>query len=174
MSTKTQFDGTRHSEPNDADDAAGTAPEVVAGRGTAFRFAGAIEDLTREECDELFDRATSSDDAVRGRVAEIVARVRRDGDGALLEMARDFDGVTFPGASDLEVPRDRWREALAALDPALRRAMERAARNIAAAHRAFLPAPMQVETEPGVGKATTNTVVESVVAIGIVIGQFHL
>ena len=146
MSTKTQFDGTRHSEPNDA---AATTPDVI-GRGTAFRFAGAIEDLTREECDELFDRATSSDDAVRSRVAEILARVRRDGDGALLEMARDYDGVIFPGAADLEVPRERWREALAALDPALRSAMERAARNIAGAHRAFLPAPLQVETEPGV------------------------
>ena len=55
MSIKTQFDGTRHSEPNA--DAATTVP--VAGRG-AFRFRGAIEDLTRAECDELFDRATSS------------------------------------------------------------------------------------------------------------------
>ncbi|HET7459088.1 MAG TPA: histidinol dehydrogenase [Gemmatimonadaceae bacterium] len=145
MTAKTQFDGTRHSEPNDD-----APPAPVAGARGAFRFRGAIEDLTRDECDELFDRTTSSDDAVRARVAEIVARVRRDGDGALLEMARDYDGVIFPSAADLEVPRDRWREALAALDPALRAAMERAARNVAAAHRAFLPAPARVETEPGV------------------------
>ncbi|MFL5578395.1 MAG: histidinol dehydrogenase [Gemmatimonadaceae bacterium] len=143
MRAKAQFDGTLHTEPDDA-----TAPPS-AGRGI-FRFTGAVEDLGAEERAALFDRSTSGDDAVRTRVAAIVARVRREGDAALLAMAREYDGVTFASAAAFDVPRDRWREALAALDPALRGAMERAARNVAAAHRAFLPAPVEVETEPGV------------------------
>src|SRR5262249_6455025 len=52
--------------------------------------------------------------------------------------------------STLEVSRDDRRRALERLDAPLRRALERAARNIAAAHRAFLPSPVEVETEPGV------------------------
>jgi histidinol dehydrogenase len=50
----------------------------------------------------------------------------------------------------LEVDRVRCREALAAIPAELRRAMERAAENIDRAHRAFLPAATEVETEPGV------------------------
>ena len=143
MSDKIQFDGVHHSEPDDA------PPAPAAGQGT-FRFAGAVEDLSAADCRALFERTTSLDDAVRARTAAIVERVRRDGDEALVALARELDGAHFASAAELEVPRDRWREALAALDPALRAAMERAARNIATVHRAFLPAPAEVETEPGV------------------------
>lgn len=95
----------------------------------------------------LLDRATSSDDAVRARTADIIARVRAEGDAALFALARELDRVEL---SALEVDRARIRRALDALDPALRAAMERAARNIAGAHRAFLPQPVEIETEPGV------------------------
>lgn len=95
----------------------------------------------------LLDRATSSDAAVRARTADIITRVRAEGDAALYALARELDGVALPA---LEVDRARIRRALDALDPPLRTAMERAARNIATAHRAFLPPPVEVETEPGV------------------------
>ena len=66
-------------------------------------------------------------------VAGIIAQVRRDGDQALFELARRFDGAA-PDA--LEVTPAEMDTALAQLDPALRAAMERAAENIRAFHSA--------------------------------------
>ena len=112
----------------------------------ALLVEGALADTASRLC-PLLDRATSSDPAVLARTAEIIARVRADGDDALRALARELDGVELAA---LEVDGALLRRALDALDPALRRAMERAARNIAAAHRAFLPQPVEVETEPGI------------------------
>jgi histidinol dehydrogenase len=95
----------------------------------------------------LLDRGTSSDEAIRARVAGIVARVRHGGDDALHALALELDGVRL---ESLEVPRATWRRALESLDPALRRAMERCATNVASAHRAFLPSAQETETEPGI------------------------
>ena len=66
-------------------------------------------------------------------VVGIIAQVRRDGDQALFELARRFDGAA-PDA--LEVTPAEMDTALAQLDPALRAAMERAAENIRAFHSA--------------------------------------
>lgn len=112
----------------------------------AFRLEGSLDALG-DQLGVLFDRATSSDASVRDSVAAIVERVRTSGDAALRALARELDGVEL---ASLEVPRAARRAALDALAPALRRALERAAANIATAHRAFLPAPVEVETEPGV------------------------
>lgn len=96
---------------------------------------------------ELLDRATSTDAVVRDRTAAIIERVRRRGDAALLELARELDGVSLAA---LEVPRDAIDAALARIDAPVRAAMERAARNIAAVHRAMLPAAVELEVEPGI------------------------
>src|SRR6476661_3740666 len=103
-----------------------------------------IGDATRRL---LLERTTSSDPVVRERVAGIVARVRRDGDPALRALAAELDGVNLDA---LEVPRDRWRRALDGVGAPLRKAMERAARNIETAHAAFRPEAQEVETERGV------------------------
>ena len=71
----------------------------------------------------------------------------RGGDAALRALATEFDGVTLDA---LEVPASRCVAALDALDPALRRAMERAANNIRRVHQGFLPATQEVESEPGI------------------------
>lgn len=95
----------------------------------------------------LLERTTSSDPVVRERVAGIVGRVRREGDVALRALAGELDGVALDA---LEVPRARWLRALDRIEPALRKAMERAARNIETAHSAFRPVAQEIETEPGV------------------------
>lgn len=112
-----------------------------------FRFTGPLADLSPADRRALTERTTSADDAVRTRTAGVIARVRSEGDAALIAFAREFDGATL---TQLEVPRGAWVAALAGLDSALRHAMERAARNIATAHGAFLPEGIEVETEPGV------------------------
>ncbi|HJU65033.1 MAG TPA: histidinol dehydrogenase, partial [Gemmatimonadaceae bacterium] len=114
---------------------------------TGIRIVGAVADLTTAETAVLLERGTATDDAIRSRVAELITRVRRHGDSALLELARELDGVAL---ESLEVPREARRHALAMLEPDLARALERARNNIRAAHRAFLPNATEIETEPGV------------------------
>ena len=95
----------------------------------------------------LFDRATSADDLVRERTGRIIARVRADGDDALRALALEYDGVAL---ESLEVPRTAWRAALDALDPGVRRSLERAAANIRQVHQAFRPVASEVTTADGV------------------------
>ncbi|MDE3053209.1 MAG: histidinol dehydrogenase [Gemmatimonadota bacterium] len=113
----------------------------------ALRYFGPRRGLDAPTERALLDRTTSTDPTVRDATAEILAAVRARGDVALREFARTFDGVAL---ERLEVPRAQWTAALDALAPALRRAMERAARNIAAVHRAFLPSVIEVSPEPGI------------------------
>ncbi|MGN0997813.1 MAG: histidinol dehydrogenase [Candidatus Ventricola sp.] len=82
--------------------------------------------------DRLLMRPEDAAD-VSAAVAQIIAQVRRDGDQALFDLARRFDGAA-PDA--LEVTPAEMDAALAQLDPALRAAMERAAANIRAFHSA--------------------------------------
>ncbi len=122
-------------------------PGGAARAALPFRFGGRIADLTAEEKVALLDRSTSGDTDVRDAVAGIVARVRRDGDRALREMALEFDKVQLDA---LEVPRAEWDAALAWLDPELRRVLGRAVHNVRTAHAAFRPVATEVETEPGI------------------------
>lgn len=112
-----------------------------------LRFVQPAESLTAEDRRLLLDRSTSSDAAIRSDTAAIIERVRREGDDALRAYAERFDGVAL-GA--IEVSMESCREALASLEPALRRAMERTARNVAAVHRAFLPRTQETTPEPGI------------------------
>jgi len=112
-----------------------------------LRWVGAIAALTADDRARLFDRSTSTDAQVREATRAIVAQVRATGDTALTELAARFDGALL---ARLEVPREQCERALAALEPALRAAMARAAANIRAVHEAFRPAAMTVEPEPGI------------------------
>lgn len=123
----------------------GRSPD--AGGGVVFAFDGSVSGLLADGRRRLFDRSTSSDERLRTRVAGILDAVRQRGDEALLALARELDGAEL---DSLEVPRARWQRALDDLDPVLRRAMERCITNVETAHRAALPAPVEVETEPGI------------------------
>ena len=112
-----------------------------------LRFRGRFDELTADDRRTLFDRSTSSDPQVSSAVAGIIADVRDRGDAALRDLAARFDPAI---PATLEIPRARCRAALDALDPALRRAMQRAADNIARVHRAGLPQPAVTNPEPGI------------------------
>ncbi len=120
---------------------------AVLGSPVTVCFSGRLDALSTADRRALLERHGAASPDVTAAAARIVADVRARGDAALRDMARDFDGVNL---ESLEVPRAALRRALDALEPALRRALERAARNIATAHRAFMPTATQVETEPGV------------------------
>ncbi len=114
------------------------------------RYTGAISALSQSDRNAMFDRSTSSDAGIRTATAEIIAVVRESGDDALRALAKRFDGVSLESIDSLEVPRALWKDALENLDPALRQAMERAAKNIATVHTAFLPSVIETESEPGI------------------------
>ena len=106
-----------------------------------------LSDLTPDERRLLLDRRPADEPDLRERVAAILDDVGERGDEALREMARRWDGVEI---EDLEVPRERWEEALEALDPEVREALETAARNIEVFHRAQLPDSVELDLAPGV------------------------
>jgi histidinol dehydrogenase len=112
-----------------------------------FRYAGALGDLSAVERGSLLQRAKQLDNEIRERTANVLRRVRVDGDRALFDMAREYDGVAL---QSLEVPEDVRRQGLASIRGDVRAALERAARNIAVVHSASPPQSVEVETEPGV------------------------
>jgi histidinol dehydrogenase len=111
-----------------------------------LRWDGAVAALSPDDRRALFDRTVGAS-GVQERTADIVSRVRREGDAALRALALELDGATL---DTLEVPRHEWTRALDALEPALRRAMERSAANVERVHRALLPTAQETETEPGI------------------------
>jgi histidinol dehydrogenase len=106
-----------------------------------------LAQLTSEERSRLLDRRPLDEPKLADRVRIIPDRVRRDGDRALREVAREFDGVDI---QDLEIPRELWDDAMRTLDPALRKDLEEAVRNIDTFHRAQIPADMHLTVRPGV------------------------
>lgn len=116
---------------------------------TAIRLLarGPLADLSPETTALLLDRRPRDDPALESAVSAMLDDVRDRGDEALREMAERFDGAELDA---LEVPRARWQKALDDLDPEVRRALERAAANIARFHEAQLPSDVTVEIEAGV------------------------
>lgn len=103
---------------------------------------------SREEWEALTARNIPADDPqVTAAVEQIVAGVRAGGDTALRDYALRFDGATL---TSLEVSAEEIAEAISRVSPEVAAAIEAAARNIATFHRAQLPAPVEVETIPGV------------------------
>jgi histidinol dehydrogenase len=80
------------------------------------------------------------------RVAAIVEEVRRQGDAAVLELTKRFDGVEL-SADELRVSEAEW--AAAAVPDDLARALAEAARRIEAFHRHQLPRSWWIRDEHG-------------------------
>jgi histidinol dehydrogenase len=96
--------------------------------------------------DRLLAPAGAEDRAFERRVRKIVDTVQTGGDRALARCARRFDGVTGP----LEVTPKQMREQAATVDPAVRRAIAKAAANIAAVAARQIPKHFDLEVAPGV------------------------
>lgn len=102
----------------------------------------------RKEWTALTARNIPADDPqVTEAVERIVAGVREGGDKALRDYARQFDGAEI---DSLLVSDEEIAEAIARVPAEVARAIDSASANISAFHRAQLPAPVEVETAPGV------------------------
>ena len=87
-------------------------------------------------------------DEVNKIVSKIIQRVRTGGDEALMQLAYEIDGLEIP--YDLVVSDVEFAEAETAVSDSLKAAIQTAAENISAFHRAQLPSEVRVETMPGV------------------------
>jgi histidinol dehydrogenase len=105
-----------------------------------------IESSRVRSVDALLARRSRDQRAVTRRAAQIVDRVRRGGDTALMGFARRFDKLTSP----IEVTADEMSTAARTLTRDVRRAIEIAAANIRTIARRQLPRQWASEPAPGV------------------------
>jgi histidinol dehydrogenase len=85
-----------------------------------------------QQLDERLAWDSVADEAVIATTREILQAVKTDGDRALLEYSRRFDGVETDSVAQLEIPAARLEQALADIDADDRRALEQAAARIRA------------------------------------------
>lgn len=104
-----------------------------------------LDDASRDAA--LARPAAISDSTLIEVVRAILDDVRETGDAALLRLTQKFDGVKV---DPLEVPAEALEAAWNALPASDQAVIERARRNIKRFHKAQIPAPVEVETEPGV------------------------
>jgi len=84
--------------------------------------------------DELLHFDHTTDEAIERTVAEILKRVRAEGDAAVLDFTRRFDHLDVGDMAELELPRSQLRKALDGLPAAQRAALEAAAQRVTAYH----------------------------------------
>ena len=94
-----------------------------------------VESTNRRAVQELLSATRIRDRATETRAAVIDERVRKGGDVALLNYARELDGLK----GGIEVPRSEWLAQANTLSPAVRAAIKRAAANIRAVAKAQVP-----------------------------------
>ncbi len=105
-----------------------------------------IRIISSKDVGALLQRKAARLTQAEGTVRPILDAVRRRGDKALLEYARQFDG--FTGAS-VCVPAVQLRAAAKGLEPAFRAAVETASANIRAYAQRQMPREWSVEMRPG-------------------------
>ncbi|HLA35312.1 MAG TPA: histidinol dehydrogenase [Rhodocyclaceae bacterium] len=84
--------------------------------------------------DALLHVDQATDDGIEATVGEVLARVRREGDVAVLDYTRRFDRLEVQTMAQLELPRAELLAALASLPSEQRAALEQAAQRIRAYH----------------------------------------
>ena len=111
-----------------------------------------LDDLARRKADDL--------DEVTASVAEIIQQVRRNGDRALIELSRRFDGADLT-PEGLLVPRREIRRAGKNLDDNLKKALSEAYQRICDYHRAGLPKSWSITGADGETLGQRISAVES-------------
>jgi histidinol dehydrogenase len=103
-------------------------------------------DLSRAKLAGVLPRAELDVEAAVAAVRPVCDDVRARGAAAVREHTARFDGVDLPTT---RVPAGAMAAALAALDPAVRAALEEAIRRVRLVHEAQLPAEHTTSVRPG-------------------------
>jgi len=117
----------------------------------------AAAELTRAALDGVLPRAALDVDRAVALVKPITEDVRVRGGAAVREYTNRFDGVDL---AHTRVPAEAISEALAGIDPAVRDALEEAARRARVVHEAQLPDRKDSVPAPGLSVSTRFIPVE--------------
>lgn len=90
-----------------------------------------------------------SDTAVNERVDQILRQVREQGDAAVVELTNRFDATSASTMADLELSQARLQQALEAITPEQRSALETAAQRVRDYHQKQLATSWQYEEADG-------------------------
>ncbi|MFV8458441.1 histidinol dehydrogenase [Vibrio owensii] len=106
------------------------------------------QSLSETQQDSILERPAIAEGAnITAAVSEVIAKVRKEGDAALLELTEKFDRVK---PESIRVSAQEIDEASARLSEKMKGALEQAYANISKFHKAQKPQPIKVETLPGV------------------------
>ncbi|ELB2087942.1 histidinol dehydrogenase [Vibrio parahaemolyticus] len=106
------------------------------------------QSLSEEQQDAILERPAIAEGAnITATVADVIAKVRTQGDAALLELTEKFDRVK---PESIRVPSKEINAASERLSAEMKQALDQAYSNIAKFHKAQKPQPIKVETQPGV------------------------
>ncbi|MFT8539747.1 MAG: histidinol dehydrogenase [Leuconostoc mesenteroides] len=113
----------------------------------------AIKDRIRQQTEKTVDPQ------VEARVTDIIKNVRANGDEALKEYGKKFDGVTL---DNLKVTDSQIEEAFNQVNPAVIRALEKAADNIRSFHKLEIGESFEDNPSNGVIRGTKVTPLSAV------------
>ncbi|EOW9240113.1 TPA: histidinol dehydrogenase [Vibrio cholerae] len=106
------------------------------------------QSLSEAQQESILERPAITEGAnITAAVAQVIAKVRSEGDAALFELTEKFDRVK---PASLRVSREEMDAAAACLSETMKQALEQAYNNISKFHKAQKVQPIKVETMPGV------------------------
>jgi len=106
------------------------------------------QSLSESQQDSILERPAIAEGAnITAAVADVIAKVRSEGDAALLELTEKFDRVK---PESIRVSEQGVTDACGRLSDNMKQALDQAYSNIAKFHKAQKPQPIKVETQPGV------------------------
>lgn len=106
------------------------------------------QSLSNQQQDAVLERPAITEGAnITAAVSDVIAKVRAEGDAALLELTERFDKVR---PESIRVSAQEIDAAAERLSEEMKAALEQAYENIAKFHNAQIHQPIKVETMPGV------------------------
>ncbi len=106
------------------------------------------QSLSENQQDSILERPAITEGAnITAAVAEVLVKVRSEGDAALFELTEKFDRVK---PDSIRVSIKEINAAPERLTEQMKNALEQAYANISKFHKAQKPQPIKVETQPGV------------------------
>lgn len=115
-----------------------------------------------DEFSEVLERGVEFTYETDQTVAEIISRVRNEGDDAVLELTQRFDSSDADSMTDLEIDADELESAALRIDPELRDAMIEAADRIRRFHKRQVEQSWVYEEETGSRLGQKLTAIETV------------
>ncbi len=106
------------------------------------------QSLSESQQRSVLERPAITEGAnITAAVEQVIAKVRLEGDKALSELTKRFDGIS---PASIQVSQQEIEAASNRLSESMKQALKQAYKNIATFHNAQQPQPLKVETQPGV------------------------